>query len=281
MTEHDVITAFEELGLTRVEAEVYVYLVQNPPATGYAIAAAINRTKGAIYKVLVSLAEKGAVLIDEGRSSLARAVPPPEFLAHLEDRFNQRKHVAGDAAKHLRSSPEDQRIYQLTNTYQVYERARQMLTAARERILLEISPAPLRVLRGTLENAAAQDLEITARVYAPTEIKGVRIISSPYGEDLAAHWNAQWLAVFVDGLQYLFAQFSEDGTHIVQAVWSQSPFLSSAIFGYVNSDLHHYAFRSILQECSSADEIRAEYNRLQKDFPVGGDLGWKQQLQKS
>ena len=61
MTERASVQALEDLGFTTVEAEVYIHLLHNSPATGYQIAMGINRTKGATYKVLASLAVKGAV----------------------------------------------------------------------------------------------------------------------------------------------------------------------------------------------------------------------------
>ncbi len=278
MSEQTAIGAFEELGLTRVEAEVYVFLVQNSPATGYAIAAAINRTKGATYKVLGSLAGRGAILMDDGQSRLARAVPPAEFLAQLEGRFREQRLAADEATRLLKGSRADQRIYQLTSVDQVYERVRQMLQEGQERALLEVTPGPLKVLRESLEDTATRGLDIVARVYEPVELAGIRVITSPYGEELAATWDAQWLAIFVDGRQHLLGQFSGDGRHVVQAVWSRSPFLSSAMYGYVNSDLHHYAFRASLQTAETVEQVRAEYDRLQRVFPVGGDLGWRDQV---
>ena len=52
------------LGSTMLEAEIYVYLVQHSPASGYKIAKAIGRSFPSTYKAVVSLQAKGAVLVD-------------------------------------------------------------------------------------------------------------------------------------------------------------------------------------------------------------------------
>jgi HTH-type transcriptional regulator, sugar sensing transcriptional regulator len=47
------------LGFTPLEAEVYVCLVQDSPATGYRIAQTVGRPVAGIYKTIESLANKG------------------------------------------------------------------------------------------------------------------------------------------------------------------------------------------------------------------------------
>ena len=47
-----------------------------------------------------------------------------------------------------------------------------------------------------------------------------------------------------------------------------------AFYDYLNSDLHHYAFRPILENAASLHEARAAYAELQAAFPPGGDLGF-------
>ena len=52
---------FTELGLTTLEAQIYVFLLQHSPATGYKIAKAIGRSFPSTYKALASLDSAGSV----------------------------------------------------------------------------------------------------------------------------------------------------------------------------------------------------------------------------
>jgi sugar-specific transcriptional regulator TrmB len=79
----DALQSLVSLGFTPLEAEVYVCLVQDSPATGYRVAQAVGRPVAGIYKTIESLANKGAVVLDDGESRLCRAVPPAELLARL------------------------------------------------------------------------------------------------------------------------------------------------------------------------------------------------------
>ena len=74
----------EELGFTRIEAQVYVHLLQDSPATGYRIAKEIGRSFTNTYKALSTLETKGAVLAYAGKNRLFRAVPVEELFDQLE-----------------------------------------------------------------------------------------------------------------------------------------------------------------------------------------------------
>lgn len=269
---------FTSLGLTDLEAEAYVFLLQHSPATGYKIAKGIGRSFPSTYKALASLHTKGAVLVDDGASRLSRAVPPGEFLDQLEGRFRQARRRAAAAVEQLPEACLDTRIYQLASVDQVYERSRRMLAECEERALVELFPEPLAALRDAIENAAARGLDITARVYQAETVTGVRMVQSPYGMENLRIFKSDWLALLVDGRQFLLANLLKAGKGVFNAIWSANPMVSRALYDYANSDFHHYAFRPVLGAATSVEQLRAEYDRLREVFPPGGDLGFRDLL---
>ncbi len=269
---------FAVLGLTELEAQVYVFLLQHSPATGYRIAKSIGRSFPSTYKALATLESKGAILVADGSSRLSRAVPPDEFMDQLETRFREKRRLAVQAIRQLPRSPHDTRIYQLTSVDQVYERSRRMLAEAEERVLVELFPKPLEALRSPTQQTAARGVDVTARVYQSETLAGVRVIRSPYGSDTLGSFKSDWLAIFIDGRQFLLASLAKAGDAVLNAVWSANPTVARTLYDHANSDFHHYAFRSSLYAQDSVDELRAEYERLQKAFPPGGDLGFKDML---
>ncbi|UCF32462.1 MAG: hypothetical protein JSV78_09010 [Phycisphaerales bacterium] len=277
---HDGVELLSQMGLTELEAEIYVFLLQHSPASGYKIAKGIGRSFPSTYKAVASLQAKGAVLVDDGKSRLSRAVPVDELMSHLERRFRQQRSAAVAALDQLPKSPDDTRIYQLTSVDQVYERARRLLAECEERALLELFPEPLAALRGPIEQTAARGVDVTARIYEPAAIDGVRIIRSPYGAQNLQLFKTQWLAVMIDGRQFLLAHLLKGGAGVFSATWSANPAVSRALYDYANSDFHHYAFRPALETAGSVSEIRAEYAKLSDAFPAGGDPGFKDFLEK-
>jgi sugar-specific transcriptional regulator TrmB len=268
------VRVISELGFTPLEAEIYVYLLQNSPATGYRIAKGIGRSFSITYMSLDSLAEKGAIVVDDGKSRLSRAVPIDELLDQMEHRFREQRERAIAAVRDLPHSVADDRIYRLTSVEQVYERCRAMLGDSRRRVLMEFFPEPLETLQEAIEEAAARGVDITARVYKPTTIEGVRIVISPWGDENLRVMRAQWLAIFADGREFILGNVLSGGKGVQQVVWSASSLLSLALYDYVNSDLHHYSFRPLLEAADSLEELRGQYNRLEEAFPRWAGLDW-------
>src|SRR3974377_860031 len=83
------IHALTDFGFTDLEAEVYVFLLQEWPAPGYRGAHALGKPVANTYKAIESLQNKGAILVDEGANRLCRAVPAEELLSQLERNFQR------------------------------------------------------------------------------------------------------------------------------------------------------------------------------------------------
>jgi sugar-specific transcriptional regulator TrmB len=64
----------ESLGLRHLDAEVYLYLVQNEPQTARDIAEALEKYKRQLYRNLKSLQRKGMVSINQDRPARFSAV---------------------------------------------------------------------------------------------------------------------------------------------------------------------------------------------------------------
>ena len=267
-----------QVGLSKLEAAAYIYLLRSSPATGYRVAKAIGTSYSNAYRILENLEKEGYIQAQHGKNILYRSIPSDELLKMIARKFQHNMRLAAEAVHDLKPDKPDQALYQLKTVSQVYERCLAMLDQSRERVLIELFPEPLERLKDKLEETAARGSIVAARIHRPAEINGVRVILSPYGSENISVWDAQWLAVYVDGLQYLHAILLNGGQGVHYAVWSENLYLARAFFSYLTSDLHHYAFRATLHSATSVEEIRESYQRLQKEFPVGGDLGYQQLL---
>jgi len=272
--------ALEGLGFTGLEATTYIHLLRTSPATGYRVAKEMGRTFSTTYRVLESLEHKGAVILDDGETKLYRAVPTPDLVQQMKSRLAERGAQLVEASRDLPTSELDDRIYRLKTPGQVFEKARVLLQESRERVLIEISPEPLAELRSSIEQTAARGVDVTARLYGPGTIANVRCVQSEHGRELHGYRRPEWLALFVDGLQFLIGYLPIREGQNVRAVWSASLFLSEAFFAYVNSDLHHYAFLPRFMEATSLDEARREHARLREDMPPGADIGCRLKLER-
>jgi predicted transcriptional regulator len=252
-----------DLGLTRLEAEVYVALCRRSPQTGYRVSQDLGKPVANTYKAIESLVNKGAVVVDAGPSRLCRAVVPDEFLGRLRRRMAETTEGVAKALSQMGSAEADIRIYQLPTADQVLDRCRRMLAECREVALVDVFPAPLEQLRADLSVAAGRGVLVAVKVYAAAEIPGVDVILHPDGGATRKRWPGQWLNAVTDGAQHLQAFLTEDGRDVHQAVWSGSPYLSWIYHCAVSSEFIWSAVRPLVECGAPAKDIRKALRRYE------------------
>jgi HTH-type transcriptional regulator, sugar sensing transcriptional regulator len=225
----ETVATLQELGFTELEGEVYLFLLESPPATGYRIAKGVGRTNANTYKALDSLEAKGAVLVAEAEPRLCRAVPPVELLAQMRHRFESSRERAEALLERVERVADDQRIYNLATRAQVMERARRMVEEARHIVTVDLYPRLAEPLGPVLVAAAQRGVRVLAKVYAPTPLPGVEVVERQRGEEITEGLPWDGLSLNVDGREHLLASLHPGGEP-QQAVWTASPFLSFKLY---------------------------------------------------
>jgi HTH-type transcriptional regulator, sugar sensing transcriptional regulator len=212
------------LGFTETEAAVYCALLRGGAATGYRLAQAIGKAPANVYQTLASLAQRGAVMIDDGETRIYRATEPRELLASLESAFEASRRKAETALAKLRTPPDDDRIYQLKTPAQVYERAQAMIAEAKEVLLFDLFPEPLSRLTPALLKAHNRGVRLAGLVYADVTLP-FPIAAAPRGTVLH-RWPGLQLSIVVDASEHLLALLSGDGSRVLHGVCSDSAYLA-------------------------------------------------------
>jgi sugar-specific transcriptional regulator TrmB len=259
MTNQESVQVFVELGLSRLEAEIYVFLVQHPLATGYKVAKGIGRPNSNTYKAIESLAAKGAILVDDGENRLCRAVPPEELLDQMERRFRERKRRASENIKSITAKTDDDRVYQLNTVDQVYTRCRRMLAGCQTTALVDAFPEPLAALEDAIADAVSRGVRVALQVYEQVAIPGAEVVIHRRAAEVMDRWPGQWLEAATDGSQQLIAFLATGGQAVHQAVWSSSPIVSWAFHSLAHSELLLSVLVHQLESGASGEELRRTY----------------------
>ncbi len=158
----------QDLGFNQLEAEVYVFLLANKPATAYAVGKGLGRPTANVYKAVDALSRRGAVLIEEGDNRLCRAVPADEFLDQMRQSFRAKTEATAEALAKLERQSEDERVYRLESVPQLFERCRQMLEERCERCaVIDAFPGPLHAILPAIESAAARGVRLYVEAQEP------------------------------------------------------------------------------------------------------------------
>ena len=217
-----------DFGLTQLEAEVYLDLLQNEPSTGYAVGKRIGRQTANVYKAVDSLATRGAVLIEDGeRNRLCRAVPASEFLTLLERQFQTQKAETLRQLDALTTANDhDDRIYLLNSVPLVLERARMMLGRCRSICVIDAFPEVLAVISAEIVAAAQRGVTVFVQAYKPIELSGAQVTLTHLHEANLDIWATQQLNLIVDAEECLLALMNNGLTQVHQAHWSHSTYLA-------------------------------------------------------
>ncbi|MFH2035767.1 MAG: helix-turn-helix domain-containing protein [Candidatus Zixiibacteriota bacterium] len=251
-----------ELGFTNLEALIYIFLLENSPATGYGIAKGIGKPAANTYKAIESLHSKGGIIIEDSTTRRCRAVTADELLDNLQHRFMSLKDSARSELKKYKPSPGDKRIYQLQSTEQVLSRYRKMIERASRVAIFDFFPFAVKQLKKEISAAAKRGVQITLKTYESCHIPGIEIIIDPQGKRLIERWPGLWANGVVDGEEYLLAFLTKDGADVIQAVWSNNYFLSWIYYGAIVEELK----ASALEQAINADKPSSELKKILKKY---------------
>lgn len=256
MTRRDSIGALVALGFTGLEAEVYALLVKESPATGYRVAKALGKAAANVYKAIESLEHKGAVMVDDGAARLCRPVPIREVLALLERRFERSRRRATAAVEAITSDEGDDRVYRLRAREQVLERARTMIARSEAVILVDVFPEPFEEIRDALEDAVRRGVDVAAQLYAPGEIPGAEVSMQAGSAHILEHWPGEQLNLVTDATCCLLALLARDRGPVLQAVWSESTYISCLMHATQAADIVVGRLTREVEEGASIDQLR-------------------------
>jgi sugar-specific transcriptional regulator TrmB len=264
------------LGFSRLEAAIYVYLLEESPATGYQIAKAIEKPNANTYQALESMAQRGLLLVEDGQPRRYRAVPHKEMLHRLGADYTARVETASKDLDAIRPATGDLQVYRITEYTQVIERCRAMLARARRKVVVDAFPGVLVTMVDELEATAGRGTEVIAKAYEPVTVEGVKVVIDVRGRHIPDTWGIQWLNLVVDGREHLFACLDVEETRVIQAIWTESPYVAFLIHTGLLSEMAVDAILTSLEGTPVADQLMEILDELtchdEEDLPGRLDL---------
>jgi sugar-specific transcriptional regulator TrmB len=257
----------EALGLTRLEALAYTYLVANPGVTGYRVARGIGKPTANVYRALESLGRKNAVVHDRAATPKFRAISPDDFLARLEREFRERKDAAARELSALEPEEPDERIYMIATADMMLARARILLSAARRLVWIDAPAEMVAALKEEIVAARARGVRVL--VLSRSTLAGAA--PKPLSEELAAHDDTlvvhkrprpgapAALRVVSDARESLMAALSPDGTRARDAVWTRAASVAPALHEAMAAEWLYARIEAGVADGLSVDEVESAF----------------------
>ena len=238
-----------KMGLSNLEATVYIWLLENKRSTGYKIATKIGKPVANTYKALKSLERKGAVISDNTSNKLYfDTIPVEQFLNKIENEFIKQKEKIIHEVEKLDVRQDPIGIYELQSGELVYEKAFNMIETAEHSLLIDCFPTPLEKIKPDILKRNNNDLDIYLKHYADETIDGVHLIKKTESDIVLDELLGQWMIIIKDANETLIAFFDRSGEEMIHSVWIQDAFIS----------LIHFSGSAI--ECVLSEILEKVYN---------------------
>lgn len=218
-----------DLGFNFLESEVYLELLASEPMTAYRVAKQINKPTANVYKAIDSLSQKGAVLIEDNKNRKCKAVPPDEFINHLEKLMLSKTSNLKEQLKDLGKIYYDERTYAIESVPLVFERFESMMNKCKKIAVIDIFPEPLIRVKDIIEKAIERGVEVHIQVYKPIKIKGANIAYTSAASESLKYWKSQQLNLMTDGEEHLLVLMNNSLTKVLQAKWSNNLYVSCTL----------------------------------------------------
>ncbi|HOP03316.1 MAG TPA: helix-turn-helix domain-containing protein [Tenuifilaceae bacterium] len=215
-----------DLGLNRLETDVYLFLLTNSPTTAYGIGKGISKPTANIYKAIDSLSSKGAVVVEDNKSKICKAVAPDEFIAQYQKNLLSKTEAAKELLSNLKPQPSDERSYTIDSVSLVFERFEQMMARCKTIAVVDAFPLALQRVVGAIEDASRRGVSVFVEAYSKIEIEGADVALVPVGDKALDHWQSQQLNLVIDGEEHLISLMDNDLKKVKHAIWSNNTYMS-------------------------------------------------------
>lgn len=219
-----------ELGLNQLEAEIYLFLLPQPPLTAYKVAKHLSKPTANVYKAIDVLARKGAVLLEDVASGqTCRAVPVKDFLHRAERSFQELAQKAATRLSKVASAPLEERVVRLDSLDQVVQFTRDMIKGATATLAIDATLSQLVTYMDELAAAARRGVAVQILTDEAATIPGATVTVIPAASRLVPPAHLQQLNLVRDGQESLTAIISVDNETLYQAFWTNSLYLAATL----------------------------------------------------
>ena len=214
------VNKLKQVGFSEYEAKAYLALLAENPLTAYEIAKNSGIPTSKIYEVIRKLESRRTVQSIHGeRSKMFIPVPPDEFIRNFRMEIDGKLHAVRNELKDIRTGMDTSYTWHIKDQEGLILKARRMLDTAGENILLAIWPDEIKLLAGSLEEAASRNVKIAVLHYGPTAVRIKQTYIHPVKEALFAEKGARGFTLVADSKEALNGRITGRNT---EAIWSMN-----------------------------------------------------------
>jgi sugar-specific transcriptional regulator TrmB len=252
-----------DIGLSKIQARIYLALLKGDKFTGYAVAKQLYEPVANTYKALDSLHKKGLVLLDHSeRVKYYTAQPIRYYLDQLELRFADKRKVIENVIKPEESETFEEGIYRIDSYEQLYTQSSALIEKSLEIIALDSTALPIEQIKKELHKASKRGTIILIRSYEEIKISNCEVVYSREMGSPVYELPIQYFHLIVPGEGYITALLNHENRQLLYGVYTQNLFLSIVAYNGFLMELFSTKALNMLFQGKQGEEVLQEWKKM-------------------
>jgi HTH-type transcriptional regulator, sugar sensing transcriptional regulator len=202
----------KRLGFTGAEAQVYVFLLQSPHATGYEISKGTGLPRANAYQALETLAMKEHIVAVSQEPVRYAAVPPTLLFRRIQEETRQRCSQLEQELSTLGKPETIGHFWELREQERIEQRLVELINSATHRIAASLWAEDLNLLTEPLQAARQRGCTIILNLFGAARVDFATIYWHEGSEKVV---GGHLVALAVDFSEALVASFDAPATGVV------------------------------------------------------------------
>lgn len=165
-----VIDELRRLGFTGSEAQVYIYLLQHPLATGYEVSKGTGLPRANTYQVLETLVTKEAIAPVSAEPLRYAPVPPERLLGRIKEETERRCDDLQEQLAQLTRPDGVEHFWELAERSRIEAHLAMLIGRARRRIAASLWADDVQMLAGALRAARDRGCTVILNLFGEAEV---------------------------------------------------------------------------------------------------------------
>ena len=265
-----------DIGLSKIQARIYLSLLKGDKLTGYAVAKQLNEPAANTYKALESLQKKGLIFLDDSaRVKYYTAQPIRHYLDQLELRFADKRKVIENVIKPSEFESFQEGIYRIESYERLYTQSSALIKKSSEIIALDSTPLPIEQIKKDLQKASKRGIIVLIKSYAEVQIPNCEVVFSKKMGSPVYELPIQYFHLVVPGEGYITALLNRENRQLLYGIYTQNLFLSIVAYNGFVMEFFSTKALDMLFQGQSGQKVLEEWKKMNTIF-AGKTNAWKE-----
>lgn len=248
---NDIINKLMQLGFSSYEAKAYVALLQKHPTIGYEVSKISKIPTSKIYETLISLKNKGAIMVSNSEPVNYYPIPPETLLKRLKNDFVTKIDDLEGKLSQVQPFREINFTWNVTGYNTVIDKIIALIDNATESLLLSVWPHEARLLQDCIRAAEKRGVKVIIGVFGSYDFGCKNTINLQQYAVSSVNRFGKYLTVTVgDSKEVIISEINHFGNTV--GLWTTTP----GIVLVANEYIKHDIWGRILVNAIGEDEFK-------------------------